>query len=311
MSPETRKKITASVDKYDNWKNAQDENSAQYIKFPVTKEKLAISSLPDVQDKTEEPYLKSFKNELAEKILKKYVPNEIVSSRAIVSDDPKSDSKRASIWSKPRLSKLLDKNEIVKTQKSKKPSIITPNKIIKDISDIPCYFNSPEGCAYIAPPVISKKEILMQELSEEPQVLQSQEIHSTGNASQKDLGQIDDPPSSEQVVETKGEDIQEDSNLQVQNATEDKIPHDPLKIDVYGYPRSQKVPLPNSIKTAKPGAIPNEKFINIEAKTKRVAKTVSTLSFAKKGGQLFNLIIQYNVCWEHLKCCHPRLNLEF
>lgn len=34
----------------------------------------------------------------------------------------------------------------------------------------------------------------------------------------------------------------------------------------------------------KPGIIPNEKFLKVEAKTKRTTKTVSTIPYGKKGG---------------------------
>jgi hypothetical protein len=78
-------------------------------------------------------------------------------------------------------------------------------------------------------------------------------------------------------------------------ATPQKPSFDPLTIDVYGTPRTQKVPLPNAIKMTKPGAIPNERFLKIEAETKRPIKTVSTVPFQKKGGKLFSFTFSF-VC---------------
>jgi len=320
LSTDVRKKIMASLTKYENWKNTQDENSAKYINFPVTKEKLDISLWSDIEEKTKEPYLSIFRKELEAKILKKFAPGEMIYRRAIVLDNQKSDTKRLSIWTKPRLSRTFDKdlNEIA--PKPRKTSIILPNKVIKDFRDIPCYFNSPEGEAYVALPVKMKQADVIEESLEEYQneyiqdiEAPDQDIKARDSTLQKDQTEIIDCTVSEKRNDTYSEDIKEAQNVEVlkQKVIEAKIPFDPLKIDVYGSPRLQKVPLPNAIKLTKPGAIPNEKFLSLEAKTKRIAKSVSSRPFEKKGGNLLFLIIQYSICWAHLKCCHQRLNLEF
>ena len=98
-----------------------------------------------------------------------------------------------------------------------------------------------------------------------------------------------------QNIEIDADIVTPNANEMPQNLIEKKELYGPLKINVYGLPRSQKVPLPNAIKMAKPGVIPNERFLKIEAETKRPIKTVSTVPFQKKGGKSFSFTFSF-VC---------------
>lgn len=156
MTSETRTKILSSIDQYSSWKNKQDENSSKYIKFPVTNEKLSVSSLSDVSSNIDESYLNNFKQELEAKIIRKYLPADGLSHRNTITVYRDTD-KRENIWTKPRLSRFYETGGRDTTSELKKTSIVYPNKIIKLMDDIPGYFNSPEGKPFISKPVTKNK----------------------------------------------------------------------------------------------------------------------------------------------------------
>lgn len=66
--------------------------------------------------------------------------------------------------------------------------------------------------------------------------------------------------------------------------------YDPLKIDVFGNPRSEKVVLPAVIRMSKPGAEPNEKFVKVEGATRRTLKTASTAPLTQINGKALCLL---------------------
>ena len=156
-----------SISKYESWRIEQEDNSAKFYQLPVTKEKLSISSLSE-----EESYMKNFKNDMKPKILNKYLQNETILQKNSLISYQYHEVKRESIWTKPRLSKLVARIPSLPApdEQPQKTAVISKNKIIKDALDIPCYFHSPEGRLFSVQTVKNKKlEILTETETEVPE----------------------------------------------------------------------------------------------------------------------------------------------
>ena len=147
MNSDNRAKILNGISKYNSWKMEQRQSSDQYIKIPVTQEKLSVSA--DGTDTSEDTYLLNFKADLESKILKKYLPNEANYNNKRIVSNPYSGTKHAPIWTKPKLSKSsFTHGEGGSVHEHKKTSVINLKKLIGDLKQLPGYFNSPAGKPY-------------------------------------------------------------------------------------------------------------------------------------------------------------------
>ncbi|KAI8799533.1 hypothetical protein BJ742DRAFT_131919 [Cladochytrium replicatum] len=161
---------------------------------------------------------------------------------------------------------------------------------------IPSYFESPEGRAFLeANPAVLRRELTPRarlneehradkslESLEEPQ-LQDEAIEAVGTC------QIDQPALLESrialsevkrsapIKHTKKPTRVRSDTPPSRPARLPALPEkNPLEVDVIGQPRQRKVLLPKAIKRGKPGAIPNEHFLKVDAPSRRFVANAAT-----------------------------------
>ena len=84
-------------------------------------------------------------------------------------------------------------------------------------------------------------------------------------------------PEANQVSQSEIKESNESKeSKEIKKELQNKEHVDPLKVNVFGNPRQEKVHLPSFTKLSKPESIPNQQFLQVEASTRRTTKTAST-----------------------------------